>query len=59
MDCPVCKLEAVITKTTRVLDQREMKLYNVLHFSCRNKNCKEFNKEIGEVKNELPFEIQD
>lgn len=59
MVCPVCNVEAVISKATTVLNQQEVKIYKVLKYSCRNKKCKEFNKEIGEVKDEIPFEIED
>jgi len=58
MVCPVCNIEAVIQKTDTVLNKEEMKLYNVFHFSCRNKKCKEFNKEIGEQRYEIPFETE-
>lgn len=59
MVCPVCNVEAVIKSTNTVLNKEEMKLYMIFHFSCRNKKCKEFNKDIGEERTEIPFEIED
>lgn len=58
MVCPVCKCEAVITGQKMVFTEQEQKLYRVLKYSCRNKKCKKFNKEIGEVKNEQKVEIE-
>ncbi|MBQ3890412.1 MAG: hypothetical protein II740_03555 [Lachnospiraceae bacterium] len=58
MQCPVCKTEAVITKQKMVYSTEEGKLYRVLTYSCRNKKCKNFEKEIGEVRNELPVETE-
>jgi len=51
--CPVCKIEAVITGQKMVYNTEEQQLYRVLKYSCRNKKCKEFNKEIGEKRNKI------
>lgn len=54
MVCPKCKTEAVITSQRMVYSAEEQKLYRVLQYSCRNKKCDRYEKEIGEVKNEIP-----
>jgi V8-like Glu-specific endopeptidase len=57
--CPVCNVEAVITAQHIVYSQEEGKLYRVLRYSCRNKKCKQFNKELDEeVRTELPFTVE-
>ena len=53
MVCPVCKCEAVITASKYVYSKEDDKLYREIKFSCRNKKCKEFKKEIGEDRQEL------
>ena len=58
MKCPKCQCEAVITNQKMVFAQDENKLYRVLKYSCRNKKCTKFEKEIGEAKNEVPISIE-
>lgn len=58
MRCPLCNTEAVITKQRMVFKASETKLYRNLVYSCRNKNCNSFEKEIGEVANEEPVETE-
>jgi hypothetical protein len=57
MECPVCKIEAVISGQKMVM--KGNKLYRVLKYSCRNSKCEKFQTEIGEVEHEVPVEIQD
>ena len=40
-----------------VFDQENQKLYRALKYSCRNKKCDKFGKEIGEAKNEVPVSL--
>ena len=55
MICPKCKVEAVITSTRTVFNKEEENLFRYVTFSCRNKKCPDFEKVIGEDKDELPF----
>ena len=58
MQCPVCNTEAVITSNKMKYDTEEQKLYRILKFSCRNKKCSQYMKEIGEEKREIPVDIE-
>lgn len=55
MVCPKCKCEAMIKKQRMVFRQEENKLYRVLTYTCRNKKCDRYEKEVGEVSNEVDF----
>lgn len=55
MRCPLCDTEAVITKTKFVYNATENKLFRVMEYKCRNKKCPNFEKVIGEEKDEKPF----
>lgn len=57
MVCPKCGLEAVITKNKRVFKTDEGKLFRIMTYSCRNKKCNDFEKEVGEVTDEISVEI--
>ncbi len=52
MLCPKCKTEAKIQKAVNVI--KDGKLYRRLHFVCRDKNCTEYEKEVGTEETELP-----
>lgn len=61
MICPVCGVEASITRSAYQVEgdtapDTETKVYSVLHFSCRNKNCRMFGQEIGTVRHEMNTE---
>jgi hypothetical protein len=58
MKCPLCDIEAVITKTRQAFNMEEQKLFRYIEFSCRNKKCPNFEKVIGEDKDELPVTIE-
>jgi len=58
MRCPKCDTEAVITKTRQVFNTEEQKLFRYIEFSCRNKKCSNFQKVIGEDKDEQPVTIE-
>lgn len=58
MECPKCKCEAIISKNRTIFKEEEKKLYRMMSFSCRNKKCTEYQKEIGTKMDELPFSIE-
>lgn len=53
MLCPVCNLDAVRINAVEVTETdengKEVR-YMVNTYSCRNKRCREFQKEVGEDK---------
>lgn len=58
MQCPKCRLEAVISNSKYVIENdttpdEETKLYIEQEFSCRNPQCTEYGKVIGSNKNPL------
>ena len=53
MVCPVCNVEAVVTESHYVYSKDEEKLYRAIKYSCRNKKCEKFGKDIGEARQEL------
>ncbi len=56
MVCPLCKTEARISSSTNVL--KGGKLYRRMHFVCRNKQCSNYNKEVGIEEVEIPLVIE-
>ena len=58
MVCPVCELEAAIVSNELVFNQDEQKLYRKMTYNCRNRNCQNFQKEVGEEQDELPVTIE-
>lgn len=56
MECPVCKTEAYITSQKMVYNQQEGKLFRVLKYSCRNRNCEKYEQEVGEERIPTEFE---
>lgn len=52
MQCPKCKIEAIITKSENVI--RDGKLFRRMTFTCRNKQCSNHNMEVGTQEVELP-----
>ena len=56
MVCPLCKIEARISKATNVF--RNEKLYKRFEYSCRNKECENYEKEIGDEEIELDVTIE-
>lgn len=60
MLCPVCQLEMRITNTRNVVEHddtpnEETKLYVVQDLTCMNRECRNFNKVVDTVKNEIPI----
>lgn len=58
MKCPLCNVEAVITKSYTTVEgdsspNTETKVYNVQEISCRNKNCSNYEKVIAKAKHKL------
>ena len=61
MKCPKCNIEAAISGTRYVATgdnspDEETKLFIEQRFSCRNRQCANFGKEIGLKKNQLGLE---
>lgn len=56
MRCPLCDTEASISSTVNVL--RDNKLFRKYEYSCRNKNCANYGKVIGEEETEVPVIIE-
>ena len=53
MKCPLCKTEMRIKSSSYV--QNEGKLFKKMIFTCRNKDCKNFGKEVKSTY--LPLEV--
>lgn len=53
MVCPLCNTEAKINKATNVF--KNGKLFRKQTFVCRNKSCKNYEKELDSLLTELPF----
>ena len=52
MKCEVCGVDAFISKSEMVVEgdnspDTKTKIFQRLHFQCRNKECTNFEKEIG------------
>ena len=54
MKCPRCDFDGQIIKNQLVM--KGDKLFRVLTYACRNKNCSMHNKEIGKDEIEIPYE---
>ena len=54
MKCPRCDFDGQIVKNQLVM--KGDKLYRVLTYACRNKNCAMCGKEIGKTEIEVPYE---
>ena len=59
MKCPLCNLEARIVKTSNVLRIKdgEPKLFTRMTYKCFNKQCDNYNKEIGTTEVEVPVSV--
>ena len=53
MKCPRCNFDGQIIKN--ILVMKGDKLFRVLTFACRNKNCLMCGKEIGKEEIEVPY----
>lgn len=58
MLCPKCKIVAQISSSKTVVEgdksaDTETKVFTVQEFSCRNKQCSENGKVIGEIKHQI------
>lgn len=56
MLCPACKLEARISKAINVI--KDNKLYKRFEYSCRNKDCENYDKPIGDEEVEIDVTIE-
>lgn len=54
MKCPVCNTEARIYKATNVI--KGDKLIRRMTYVCRNKTCRNFEKEVA--KEDIPLEAE-
>lgn len=57
MLCPLCSIEARISKSAYVI--RENKLYIRFEYSCRNKECSNYDKVIGEEESEVEAIVEE
>ena len=57
MVCPLCKIEAKISKATNVF-KNNAQLFKRFEYSCRNKECENFDKVIGDEEIELDVTIE-
>lgn len=57
MKCPLCQLEARITKSRNIVEITDdvPRLFIEMEVSCVNKNCNNFEKVIETVRNEQPI----
>ena len=57
MKCPLCDIEAQITSSKLVMIGD--KLYRRQIFKCRNKNCHNYNEEVGRIDNPLEYIVEE
>ena len=57
MLCPLCSMEARISKSAYVI--RDNKLYIRFEYSCRNKECSNYDKVIGEEESEVEAIVEE
>ena len=60
MVCPKCKVECRVTKNTPVITgdnsaDTATKLFRVLEFTCRNKQCADYGKVVKTIRDEQKF----
>ena len=57
MKCPLCKLDMIIKKSRNIVEiiDGEPHLYIDMDMSCRNRECKNFEKVVETVRNEQPI----
>ena len=56
MICPLCKVEAKISKASNIF--RKEKLFKRFEYSCRNKDCENYDKPIGDEEVEIDVTIE-
>ena len=56
MKCPLCNTEGRISKATNVI--KDNKLYRRFTYVCRNKECSNYDKEIGEEESQLDAVVE-
>lgn len=61
MKCPKCGMDGFITRSGYAVSGDQSantptKLYRILTFTCRNKQCEACGKEIGQERLEQPLE---
>lgn len=57
MVCPVCNCEAIITGSRLEYNEATKKLSRVITYTCRNKKCKKYLKDIGEDESNINVTI--
>lgn len=57
MKCPLCDIEAQIASSKLVMI--DGKLYRRQIFKCRNKQCPNFEKEVGRIDNPLEYTVEE
>lgn len=57
MLCPKCSIEARISKSAYVI--RDNKLYIRFEYACRNKECSNYDKVIGEEESEVEAIVEE
>lgn len=57
MKCPLCKTEAKIQTSINVI--KGDKLYRRMVFVCRDKNCSNYDKEVGRDEIELEATVEE
>lgn len=57
MKCPKCDIEAHITSSKNVM--KDGKLFRRMEFSCRNKQCPDYEKVIATDDVPLEYEVVD
>ena len=60
MKCPLCDLEMRISRAWNVVEtddppDQETTLYRLMDLSCMNRECKNYDKVVETVKNEIPI----
>ena len=58
MKCPKCDCEAVISANRTIFVQEEGKLYREMTFTCRNRKCPDYEKEVDTIRDELDVTIE-
>lgn len=57
MKCPLCNTEAKIQKSQNII--KGDKLFRRMFYVCRDKNCANYEKEIGKVDVECEVTIEE
>ena len=60
MKCPKCGMDAIISEARNVAEgdhspDTQTRIYRVLTFRCRNRQCEDCGREIGQERLEQPL----